>query len=164
MGKQNDFQQAFVAGVKRLLSSKWGSQTRLAKDAGIKPSYLCDILNNRKKGTEKTRKSIAKGLGKTYQEVLNNGFNSLRNVTQPYAEVCNGIQPFTEDYACLIYQFAAKEVSLEGSHFFTHDSLKKIRPPGWVDYLNQEISEDALYEIAKKEMERIRIMIKKKTG
>ena len=67
-------QMALVNGVKaKLLPKEWGSQARLAKQAGIKPSYLNDILQYRKKGTEETRRRIAIALGTTYEELLNAG-------------------------------------------------------------------------------------------
>ena len=156
MEKVSEIQKAFVSGVKaKLLPQEWGSQAALAKRAGIKPSYLCDILNYRKNGTETTRRSIASALGVTYEEILNAGRKSDGRSKLPFAKSCSKFEPYTELYASGIYKYAAQEMGIEGSHFFTDDSLKKLRPPGWVDYLDGQINEAALYKIALKEMGRL---------
>jgi transcriptional regulator with XRE-family HTH domain len=151
------FQDAFVAGVEiKIAPLGWGAQKRVAKAARISPSYLNDILKRRRDATEETRRKIARALNSTYDEILAIGRKLDNGVIVPSVKACKKYENFSEEKACCIYQHAAKELGIRESWFFTADSLKRIRPPGWLDYLGREIDEVTLYEIAVMEVKKLK--------
>jgi transcriptional regulator with XRE-family HTH domain len=156
---KSEIQDAFVNGVRREFASLglgWGGQTRLAKMAGISSSYLCDLLNKRKVGSEEVRRKIAAALGVTYEELTVGGNRDGREEIEAEILECLKYGRFTEDRAICIYQFAAREVGIHDSHFFTDESLRKTKPPGWAEFLSRKISDLELYDRAQKEIEKLR--------
>ena len=150
-------QKSFVHGVKQLMEPiGWGAQKKIAELAGIRPSFLNDILKGRKFGSERTRRAIATALDATYEEVLEIGDEKVQDKTSLIGQQCGDHPMFSEARACCIYQYAAEKSGLMRTHFFTDDALKHVRPPGWVEYLNHEIDEDELLEKALKEMNKFR--------
>jgi|GEM_PF-2999634 len=160
MIRKNDLQDAFVAGVEtKLIPLGWGAQKRVSKAAGITPGYFNDILKKRKRATEDTRRKIARALDVTYEELLKSGQRLIEGPSSPVTKKCLEHKEFSQERACCIYQHAASEVGIVDSPFFMAASLARIRPPGWVDYLSREIGDSALYEIARKEMDKLREQI-----
>lgn len=152
---KKDLQDAFVAAVQdrmMVLGFERGGQARIAKRAGLSPSYLNDILKKRKLGSEEAKRKLAFALGSTYEELLTIGTN-INKSNFFTIEACVQHAPFTQDRAACIYRYAAREAGIRNSYFFKEDTLRRSRPPGWMEYLNREIRDDELYECAKKEVE-----------
>ncbi len=151
------FQDAFVAGVEiKIAPLGWGAQKRVARAAGISPTYLNDILKKRRKATEETRRKIARALNSTYEEIVTIGRKINNDALESGVKDCQKYEKFSEDRACCIYQHAAEELGIRDSYFFTDDSLKRARPPGWLDYLSREIDEGSFYEIAVTEVKKLK--------
>ncbi len=152
------FHDDFLRGVKTLLDPMgWGSQVKLAKDASISPSYLNDILKKRKNGTEEVRRAISKALDKSYSEILTIGGEqgvSVNNI-ELYKR-CKAFPVYSERRAACIYQYAAGQAGIGDSDFFTESVLVKIRPCGWVEYLDGGIDDGELLVIAEEEIRKIR--------
>ena len=160
MNRKIELQDAFVAGVEiKLLPLGWGAQKRVAKTAGISSSYLNDILKKRKRATEETRRQIARALEVTYEELLILGRKMDAGHSARAINGCLIYERFSEERACCIYQHAARKAGILKSHFFASNSLKRSRPPGWLDYLSKEIDDGALYDCAKKEVESLQEQI-----
>ena len=156
--------KAFAAGARHIVNQAgFGRQAEIARAAGIKPSYFCDILNGRKSGTESRRISIAKALNMGYRDLINIGFKILdRGGNKLVAETCKEYEPFSEDRAACIYSLAARECGIYGSFFFSMSSLKKLRPPGWIDYVNANRSDSELYYAAIREIQRLKKEVESK--
>lgn len=151
------FLDAFVVGMEiKIAFLGWGAQKRVAKSAGISPSYLNDILKKRKSATEETRRKIAKALNSTYEEIMDIGRSMDKDSIVPSVKECQRYEKFSEARACCIYQHAAKDADIRESWFFAADSLKRARPPGWLDYLNREIDEATFYKIAVTEVKKLK--------
>lgn len=152
---KSELQDVFVAGVREkllLLGFGRGGQKRIANAAGISASYFCDILAKRKLGTEDRRRRIAQALGTSYEEILTLGRKTSNEETIPAIRQCHQYDRFTEDRAVCIYRCAAEEAGIHGSYFLRDESFKRIRPPGWIEYLNKEIGDGELYDFACSEM------------
>ena len=157
MKKRIGFQDAFVAGVEmKIALLGWGGQKRVAKAAGISPSYLCDILKKRRRATEEIRRNIARAFNLNYEEIMAIGRNMGNDLLEPSAKECRKYEKFSEERAICIYQYTAREAGIRESYFFATDSLKRIRPPGSLDYLSREIDETTLYEIALMEVKKLK--------
>lgn len=75
------FNTYFLAALKTSLKGKpHGKKARLARDAGISPSQLCDILKKRSHGSESTRRKIALALGYQYETFLELGKQIVHDI------------------------------------------------------------------------------------
>lgn len=65
----------FRLALREILGPKptHGVQVSIAKRTGVSPSYLNDILKERKSGSEEVRRAISAALGKSYEELINRG-------------------------------------------------------------------------------------------
>ena len=152
------FHDDFLTGVKTILDPMgWGSQVKLAKAAGISPSYLNDLLKKRRNGTEEVRRAISKALKKSYSEILEIGGEQGVSVSNfELYESCNAFPVYSERRAACIYRFAAEQAGIKDSEFFAEAVLVRVRPTGWVDYLDGGIDDGELLAIAEQEIRKIR--------
>ena len=159
----NHFEKAFAVAVKPIiLQLGWGGQVDIAKAAGIKPSYLNDILMQRKYGTEKTRRAISFALEKNYQDLIALGFKLLDGERHSFiSEKCGQYEMFSENKALCIYRLAAKHRGIAESWFFSKERIKALKPPGWAEYLSGIFSDGELYKTAKNEMKILQELLKK---
>ena len=156
--KEHAFHDDFLRGVKNLLEPMgWGCQARLAKATGLSASYLCDILKSRRNGTEEVRRAISKALDKSYSEILSIGAEQgVRVYNIELHNRCKAFPLYSEKRAACIYRFAAEEAGIKDSEFFAEAVLVKIRPRGWLDYLDGGIDDGEFLAIAEQEIGKIR--------
>jgi transcriptional regulator with XRE-family HTH domain len=70
-----DFDEYFRAALLDAVKGR-GAQARLARDSGIGPSYINNIVKNRDSGSEATRRALAAALGfpgRRYEDFLDKG-------------------------------------------------------------------------------------------
>ena len=90
---------------------------------------------------------------------MKRGQKILQKPEYPLTEECLKHKEFSAERASCIYRHAAAEAGIVDSKFFTEDSLNRTRPPGWVEYLSREIGDRALYDSARKEINKLRDQI-----
>lgn len=92
------FNTYFLTALKASLKNKpHGKKARLARDAGISPSQLCDILKKRSHGSESTRRKIAMALGYQYETFLELGKQIVHDI--PLADDAPVVDKAKDDYS-----------------------------------------------------------------
>jgi len=152
---QDFFVQALQAHCEK---ASYGAQAEIARKTGLQPSYVNDILKSRKQGTEQTRRAIAHAIGMSYEEMILQGRQIVMGQKiQEHVKGAEKFPVFSKERATFIYQSAAKAMVIKNSFFFTDDNLVRMKPPGWLEFLDREITDMELYNMAMTEITKMAV-------
>jgi len=148
----------FLAGFRALVDTEgWGVQARLARSVERTPRHINGIYKGKARAGLDLQESIATFFGLSYEEILAKGREILTAPPKParrdekpvpFQDKLDAVGHNNKRAARLIADEAARAVGYV--HFMSAiiDSVG-IYPPGWKEYLNDDISAYEFWEETK---------------
>jgi hypothetical protein len=148
----------FLAAFRALVDTEgWGVQARLARSVERTPRHINGIYKGKMRAGLDLQESIAAFFGLNYEEILARGREILTSPSKaarkdekpvPFQDKLDAVGHNNKRAARLIADEAARAVGYFAFMTALIDSVG-IYPPGWQEYLNDEISAYDFWEETK---------------